>query len=128
MKANWKRNILGGLCLTSVAFVFQACYGTMQDFGNDLLIEGKVVSKNTGLPIQGIKVSVFDGNNVLPQYEHTDVNGNFSFYTIKLQNAKIRFEDIDANENGSFATKDTVITIVNDQNEALLQTIELENK
>lgn len=40
MKRDWKRKIIGGLCLTSVAFVFQACYGTPQDFGNDLLIEG----------------------------------------------------------------------------------------
>ena len=40
MKRDWKRKIIGGLFLTSVAFVFQACYGTPQDFGNDLLIEG----------------------------------------------------------------------------------------
>ena len=53
MKRDWKRKIIGGLCLTSVAFVFQACYGTPQDFGNDLLIEGQVTSKISGLPIKG---------------------------------------------------------------------------
>jgi hypothetical protein len=55
MKRDWKRKIIGGLCLTSIAFVFQACYGTPQDFGEDLLIEGQVKSKTTGLPIKGIK-------------------------------------------------------------------------
>lgn len=127
MKSNWKRNILGGLCLTSVAFVFQACYGTPQDFGNDLFVEGKVVAKNTGLPIQGIKVSVLDGNNVLPQYIFTDENGNFSFYTYKLESNKIRFEDIDSVENGAFALKDTVIVLEKNQDSAFVE-IELEDK
>ena len=46
MKSNWKKNLFKGLCLTSVAFVFQACYGTPQDLGYDLLIEGKVMADN----------------------------------------------------------------------------------
>ena len=61
MKKDWKRKIYGGLWLTSIAFVFQACYGTPQDFGNDLLLTGQVNSKKTGLPVKGIKVSVVDG-------------------------------------------------------------------
>ena len=51
MKRDLKRKLIGGLCLTSIAFVFQACYGTPQDFGSDLLIEGEVKAKSTGLPI-----------------------------------------------------------------------------
>lgn len=95
-----------GACLTSVAFVFQACYGTPQDFGTDMLIEGKVTSKTTGLPIKGIKVSI--ANNV--QYTSTDEKGSFSFYTGTMDNPKIIFEDIDSTENKSFANKDTVLT------------------
>jgi len=128
MKRDWKRKIIGGLCLSSIAFVFQACYGTPQDFGNDLLIEGQVKSKTSGLPIQGIKVSVDDK----VQYTNTDENGKFSFYIERLQNARINFTDIDSNHNGLFSNKDTLVTI----NDSVLMSklpkvylnIELENK
>jgi len=128
MKRDWKRKIIGGLCLSSIAFVFQACYGTPQDFGNDLLIEGQVKSKTSGLPIQGIKVSVADK----VQYTNTDENGKFSFYIERLQNARINFTDIDSNHNGLFSNKDTLVTI----NDSVLMSklpkvylnIELENK
>ena len=83
MKRDWKRKIIGGLCLTSIAFVFQSCYGTPQDFGDDLLIEGQVKSKTSGLPIKGIKVSIADKI----QYTNTDENGKFSFYIERLQYA-----------------------------------------
>jgi len=107
MKRDWKRKIIGGLCLTSIAFVFQACYGTPQDFGNDLLIEGQVKSKTSGLPIKGIKVSVADK----VQYANTDENGKFSFYIEKLQNTKIKFTDVDSTQNLVFSNKDTLIII-----------------
>jgi hypothetical protein len=81
MKKNVIRKILGGLSLTSAMFVFQACYGTPKDFGLDLFIEGQVKSKASGLPIKGIKVSIVDSM----QYEMTDEDGKFSFYTEKLE-------------------------------------------
>lgn len=105
MNKNWKRKILGGLSLTSVLFVFQACYGSVQDFGLDLLIEGKVKSKISGLPIKGIKVSVNDNM----QYSLTDENGRFSFYTEQLDSLLIKFEDIDSSQNGLFNNKDTLL-------------------
>jgi hypothetical protein len=128
MKIDWKRKIIGGLCLTSIAFVFQACYGTPQDFGNDLLIEGQVKSKTSGLPIKGIKVSVAES----VQYANTDENGKFSFYIGKLQNANIKFTDIDSTQNSWFSNKDTLITIkdsvlMSKQPKVYLN-IELENK
>ena len=55
MKRNWVRRIIGGISFTSALFVFQACYGTPQDFGFDLFIEGQVKSASTGLPVKGIK-------------------------------------------------------------------------
>lgn len=128
MKRDWKRKIIGGLCLTSIAFVFQACYGTPQDFGNDLLIEGQVKSKKTGLPIKGIKVNIAER----VQYTNTDEDGKFSFYIERVQYPKIKFTDIDSTENIFFLNKDTIVTIkdsvlMSKQPKVYLN-IELENK
>jgi hypothetical protein len=108
MKRNWIRTIIGGLSFTSALFIFQACYGTPQDLKIDLLLEGQVKSKTSGLPIKGIKVSVPD----FMQSQLTDENGSFSLYTGTRENLKIQFEDIDAALNGSYAPKDTMINPV----------------
>jgi len=121
MKRNVIRKIVGGLSLTSAMFVFQACYGTPQDFGLDLLIEGQVKSKTSGLPIKGIKVSVADNM----QYEMTDEEGKFSFYTEMLEGLTLQFQDIDSTQNGSYINKDTVLT---DLNENIYLDIVLEEK
>lgn len=105
-KGSWARKIIGGLSFTSAMFIFQACYGTPQDFEPDLLIEGKVKAQATGLPIKGIRVSITgEEQNLL-----TDEAGQFSFYTLMKDSITLRFEDIDNAQNGSFATKDTVLT------------------
>ncbi len=105
-KRNWARKIIGGLSFTSAMFIFQACYGTPQDFESDLLIEGKVKAQATGLPIKGIRVSVTgEGQNLL-----TDEAGCFSFYTLMKDSITLHFECIDNTQNGSFASKDTVLT------------------
>ncbi|HEX2395518.1 MAG TPA: hypothetical protein VHI78_09230 [Bacteroidales bacterium] len=111
MKRNWIRKIIGGLSFTSVLFVFQACYGTPQDLIPDLLIEGQVKSKTSELPIKGIKVSVADNF----QYQITDEDGKFSFYTEMIEGITLQFEDIDSIQNGSFINKDTVINEFIDQ-------------
>ena len=116
----WKNYLFKGVCLTSVAFVFQACYGTPQDFGLDVFIEGQVKSKSSGLTIKGIKVSVEN----TPQYTLTDEKGNFSFYTQKTNHTKIQFEDIDAAEYGLYLKTDT--TLVNPDKKNFLR-IELED-
>ncbi len=121
MKRNVIRKIIGGLSLTSAMFVFQACYGTPQDFGLDLLIEGQVKSKTSGLPIKGIKVSVADNM----QYEMTDEEGKFSFYTEMLEGLTLQFQDIDSAQNGLYIDKDTVLT---DLNEKIYLDIALEEK
>lgn len=105
MKRSWIRRILSGLSFTTALFVFQACYGTPQDFGYDLFVEGIVKSKTSNLPVKGIKVSAYnDMQNVF-----TDADGHFSFYTPMADNVMIVFEDIDASNNGSFLKKDTLI-------------------
>ena len=48
MKSNWIRKIIGGMSLTTAMFIFQACYGTPQDMGLDMLVEGQVKSLTSG--------------------------------------------------------------------------------
>jgi hypothetical protein len=105
MKRNWVRKLIGGMSLTTAVFIFQACYGTPQDFGMDIFIEGLVKSKKTGEPIKGIKVSVADN----PQYQYTNDAGEFSFYTESADSKVIKFEDIDSIQNGAFIDKDTTL-------------------
>lgn len=105
MKRNWVRRIIGGLSFASALFVFQACYGTPQDLEFDLLIEGQVKAKTSGLPIKGIKVSIADNM----QYEITDEEGKFSLYTELLDGLTLQFQDIDSIQNGSFYDKDTLL-------------------
>jgi hypothetical protein len=102
----WIKKIIGGVSFTSALFVFQACYGSPQDFGLDVLIEGQVKSGTSDLSIKGIKVSVADR----AQYDYTDENGNFSFYTAIVDNLKITFEDVDSIQNGLYVDKDTMLT------------------
>jgi hypothetical protein len=111
MKRNWIRALLRVFSLTSAMFIFQACYGTPQDFGLDLFIEGQVKAKTSGLPIKGIKVSVT--NNA--QYGYTDNEGRFSLYTARENQLIISFEDIDLAENGKFMKKDTILTNIPDR-------------
>jgi hypothetical protein len=105
MKRSWRRKLLGGLSLASALFIFQACYGTPQDMGLDIFIEGQVKSKKTGLPVKGIKVSVIDKM----QFEYTNEEGKFSFYTEAASSYKVKFEDIDSNQNGLFIGRDTLL-------------------
>jgi len=89
-------------------FVFQACYGTPQDFGNDVLLQGQVKSKTSGEPIKGIKVSVAES----VQYEMTDESGHFSFYTAIKDKLTLRCQDVDSLENGLYLSNDTVLNAV----------------
>jgi hypothetical protein len=121
MKRNVIRKIIGGLSLTTAMFVFQACYGSPQDFELDLLIEGQVKSKTSGLPIKGIKVSV--ANNM--QYEMTDEEGKFSFYTEMIEGLTLQFQDIDSTQSGLYIDKDSILT---DLNEKIYLEVALEEK
>ena len=107
---NLIKKIIGGLSFTTALFIFQACYGTAQDFGLDLKIEGQVKSKSTGDPIKGIKVSVENSM----QYEYTNEEGKFLFYAEIADKMKILFEDIDSSKNGLYINKDTILSDFND--------------
>jgi putative lipoprotein (rSAM/lipoprotein system) len=102
------RRIFGALSLTSALFVFQACYGSPRDLGDDFIIKGLVKSKSSQ-PIPGIKVSIENQ----PQYKYTDSDGKFEMYTLHASDYKLKFEDIDNTNNGVFLPKDTVVKSAN---------------
>ena len=52
---NWIRKALKGISLTAALFVFQACYGTMQDY-YEAKVTFHVVDDNTGEPLQGVDI------------------------------------------------------------------------
>jgi hypothetical protein len=106
MKNKWLRKLLGGLSLTTAAFIFQACYGTDQDMEPDIHLEGKVASRASGLPITGIKVTL-DGMNLL---DTTNQNGEFSIFTRFANSYKLIFEDVDSTINGSYQSHDTIVS------------------
>jgi len=113
------RFLFGCFSFTAIAFIFQACYGPGPDYSYSIKLTGRVTSKSTNTPIQGIKVRVDQD----VAYGITDKNGNFSFYAniqddrhYNDENEKpeqgltiIHFCDIDNTANGSFA--DTAIIV-----------------
>lgn len=104
---NWIRKIFGGLSLAAVLFVFQACYGTPQDMGLDVLVTGQVKSATTGLPLSGVRITVANNH----QYEVTDAEGKFSFYTVSDNEIKLNF----LSENAALNSFDTTLTNSRDQ-------------
>ena len=106
MKRNLVRNIVGGLSFSTALFVFQACYGMPQDMLDDLFIEGTVTAESTGLPVEGIKVTVSENG----RHDYTDSEGFYSIYTDLTDRVTLLFDDVDSEDNGSFARKDTVLS------------------
>lgn len=104
---NLFRTIFGIFSLSGIMFTFQACYGTPQDFGLDVLLQGKVVSGYTQEGIPGVKVSV-PANG---QYAQTSIDGTFSLYTERRLEYRISVTDTDGALNGAYQAKDTVITV-----------------
>jgi hypothetical protein len=116
----WLRTVFGTISLTAVAFVFQACYGPGPDMFYDVKLTGTVMSKNTHLPIKGIKITV---NDEQYNYGMTDENGNFNFYAsvpnrdyigdnrtpYTADSVRVHFLDIDGIENGDFVDKIVII-------------------
>jgi hypothetical protein len=105
------RKIYTGLGLTTVALVFQACYGTPQSIGLDVLIRGVVKSKTSRGPVKGIKVSVRD----MDQYELTDSDGKFQFYVPQEEIYILQLDDVDGPENGSYFSKEIPVDLSKDK-------------
>jgi hypothetical protein len=114
------RKIYTGLGLTTVALVFQACYGPPQAIGLDALIRGTVKSKATDKPIKGIKVSVKD----VYQCEATNEAGEFQLYVPWERSYTVLFEDIDDEENGVYSSQE--VSVESEEGTTELKTIFME--
>ena len=99
------RKIYTGLGLTTTALVFQACYGTPQIMGLDVLVQGVVKSETTKAPIKGIRVSVEY------QSELTDDSGKFQLYVPREESCTIRLDDVDGAENRSYSSKEIPVYV-----------------
>jgi hypothetical protein len=106
MKRKQIKMLLGGLSFTTALFVFQACYGMPQDMQDDLFIQGKVVSQNTKLPIEGIKIK----SDISENYSITNTQGEFAFYAPWGDSMRLSFEDTDPDSGGDYISKDTLLT------------------
>lgn len=96
------RKILKGVSLTAAMFVFQACYGPMEDY-YDTKVTFHVVAEDTGEPLQDVRIWAQELNNSDSAdignqrhlAEYTDGNG---FATVWIYDDLIRysFEDKDS--------------------------------
>ena len=95
------------LVVSAASLLFQACYGMPPDWMDDAAIRGTVLSGQTNAPIRGIQVSIKD----LPSRAYTDQYGNFSIYVPLQDEYKLKFEDVDGPENGSYQIYKTSIDL-----------------
>ena len=98
------RWVLGTLGVTSIAFVFQACYAPYYGDDFDRCINGEVRSAQTHKPIKGIRIT----GNQQPGYEETDSAGTFHIHLPLSRDYNIRLEDQDSLR--AYLPKDTIIT------------------
>ncbi|MCK5821981.1 MAG: hypothetical protein KAH17_08840 [Bacteroidales bacterium] len=113
------KSIFGLFSLSTMLFVFQACYGTPQDFGQDILLEGKVISEGSENSIQNIEIRLQN----LPQYTSSDSEGNFSMFCPRQDQYTFNFRDIDGEDNGSYTNLDSVIKLDISENSLFLSVL-----
>lgn len=88
-----------------------------QDMQDDIFIQGKVISKSTHLPVEGIRVK----SELYEHYGITDSQGEFSFYTPWINSLKLFIDDTDPEADGSYASKDT--TLLDPEHELFLNIV-----
>ena len=105
----WIRKILKGMSLTAALFVFQACYGTPQDYYSTA-VRVRVVSGETGEPVAGACVrsvkcadETVDGSEVW-RSDYTDEQGELLLWTTEGLE-RLRVVDGDS----LYAVVDTVV-------------------
>ena len=95
---------LGSIGITSIAFVFQACYAPYYGDDYDRCINGEVLSATTHKPIKGIRVT----GNDQPGYVETDSAGAFHIHLPISRDYNIRLED-QSDSLRAYLPKDTII-------------------
>lgn len=74
-----------------------------------IYIVGQVRAKNTGQPIPGIFIRVYDGTSWV-SWASSDSEGNFSIDLPKRDEFTLVFADMDGTENGLFARRTISMT------------------
>ncbi len=105
------RKILKGVSLTAAMFVFQACYGTMEDY-YDTQVTFHVVDSDTGEPMKGIRIMECELNpndstvvgNCRWIADYTDENGMATIWTYDGMHL-FSFDDT----NSLYTSFDTII-------------------
>lgn len=105
IRRNLLQKVLGLFSLTALVFVFEACYGTPQDFGEDVEISGTVKSAKTGQTLQGIEVTLKNND----YFVITENDGKFSFFASPGQDYHMSFVDSKATKQVLYLSKDTVL-------------------
>lgn len=104
----WLHNLLKGASLTGALFVFQACYGIPQgplDERGVAPMNFKLVSHETGLPVEGVQILVNDFGT-LNLLGRTNAEGRCHVEIPYIRNEKgpfLTFED----PQGFYQPKDT---------------------
>lgn len=114
------RTLFGIFSLSGILFVFQSCYGTPQDFGQDVLVQGKVTSAGDHSAIPGIKVQL----NETGQYTISATDGTYSLYCERMPVYNFTFIDTDGSLNGQHQVCDTTVH-VDEQSDVLTLSVEL---
>ena len=107
LRKTWEKFLrwtLGSLGVTSIAFVFQACYAPYYGDDFDRCINGEVRSAQTHEPIKGIRIT----GNQQPGYEETDSAGTFHIHLPISREYTLQFEDLSSTSN-AYLPKDTII-------------------
>ena len=107
----WLHNLLKGASLTGALFVFQACYGIPQgplhEPAGQAPMNFKLISHDTGLPVEGIRILVND-YGTFQLLGQTDAEGRCHVEIPYVRNEKgpfLTFED----PQGFFQPKDTTL-------------------
>lgn len=113
------RNFLTVLGLSSVCFIFEACYGTPKGefIPSKLTFTGQILSGDSLKPVKELKVTLTEINNGNRKLiTQTDVNGFYSFGIDYVNNITydLTVEDTDGNLNGEFLAKDTAFNVTTD--------------
>lgn len=106
-KRKFFRTFFGLFSLSGILFAFQACYGTPQDFGMDVHVEGKIISAANQMPVSGLKVQVDESG----AWDRTLSDGSFAIFCERMPSYHIIVTDDDGALNGTFQAQDTTVQL-----------------
>lgn len=108
------RNLFVALGTTTMPYLVYAGYGMVQQADPETLtvpLEGRVVSEETGEPVEGIYVSYQVDPNLSYPNGFTDSDGRFILYAPEAESYDVTFFDSDGYRNGGFFSyKNMIIT------------------